>query len=668
MKKKIQCIFDILERSRSGYISLKVLKKKCGKHIRSTLKELEKQGKIVSKGEKFALPHKVGYIKGIFDGKSEGFGFLMPSSEMRDLFIAPGNTYTALNGDLVLGRIIGKSRGRWKAKIEKILERSRKYFIGEVISIDGKLMFKPQNKNIPHLFEIQEIDNKIKEGDYILVEFVKWTTTTLPPLVKFCKKINKSNLYKVIVKEEYNLENTFSKKALDEAKNFSFISTERREDFTFLKTFTIDPSDAKELDDAISVNKDNNGFHLWVHIAAVSDVVKKDSAIDKEAKERGCTTYLPNETYFMMPEEITRSLSLEENKKLPTITVYIKFDKKGNPIKKEFYKSEIKSYKKFSYEEAQEILDGKKNSELESDLQIASELAKILFEKRRREGYLDFYKEEVKVIFDNSEPVGILPIKELWTHKIIEQFMIAANEAVAEQLEKSENPGLYRIHEEPEKRELEQFKKLVENLGFHLPSLERKDLSKFLEEIKDSSYRRVLNYELLRCMKKARYIARPQPHYGLGSKLYTHFTSPIRRYPDIVVQRLLFGESYSQEELKLIADHATEQEWKADSAEREITTYFILRYLEKNPDKAVKGIITNVSSNGIWVELEDFLVTGFIPIRMLPPDSYKITNSSLSGKYYKFHIGDLLLCNIYTVSPLKGELTFEFAGKIEKKK
>jgi len=154
----------------------------------------------------------------------------------------------------------------------------------------------------------------------------------------------------------------------------------------------------------------------------------------------------------------------------------------------------------------------------------------------------------------------------------------------------------------------------------------------------------------------------------LGSKIYTHFTSPIRRYPDIIVHRLLFGENYTQEELKSIADHSTEQEWKSDSAEKEITKFFIMRYLEENTDKEFKGMVTNIGTDGIWVELDDFLVTGFIPIRILPGDDYKIRDRSLSGRYNKFFIGDLLLCNIYTVSPGTGELILEYAGKIEKRK
>jgi ribonuclease R len=667
MNKEVQCIFNTLEKSRSVYLNIKILKKKCGKHIKPVLKKLEEEGKIVSKGKKFALPDKAGYIRGIFDGKREGYGFLMPTSGMKDLFISPNNTFTALNGDLVLAKITGKSRDRLKARIEEVIERSRQYFVGKVVSFEGRLMFQPQDKNIPHYFELED-SHKTEEGDFILAKFVKWTTPVFPPLVKFAGRISENNLYNIIVEQEYNLTHKFSRKALDEAKNFSFLSLKNREDFTSLVTFTIDPFDAKDLDDAISVKKDEEGFHLWVHIADVSAAISKNSAIDEEARERGCTTYLPNETYFMMPKEITRSLSLGENKKTPAITVYINFDKRGNPIEKKFYKSEIRSRKRFSYQETQDILDGRKNSEFISDLKIASELAKILSEKRRSEGYLDFFREEVKIEFQDSRPESIYPVRELWTHRIIEQFMIAANETVAEILEKSKTPGIYRIHEEPEKNELEQFKELVENLGFALNSTKRKDLSIFLDEIRTSTYRRILNYELLRCMKRARYIARPEPHYGLGSKLYTHFTSPIRRYPDLVVQRLLFGEKYTQEELKSIADHATEQEWKSDSAERDITKFFIMRYLEENTGKEYRGMITNIASDGIWVELDDYLISGFIPIRILPSDNYKIKNRSLSGIHYKFSIGDLLMCNIYTVSPGTGELILEYSGKIEKRK
>jgi len=665
MDKKTQCIFDALEKSRSTYLNIKVLKKKCGKSIKPLLKKLEKDGKVVSKGKKFALSGKAGYIKGIFDGKREGYGFLMPSSDMKDLFVPPNETFTALNGDLVLAKITRKSRGRLKARIEEIIERSRKHFVGKVVLFEDRLMFQPQDKNIPHYFELEDA-HKTEEGDFILAEFVKWTTPILPPLVKFLKKISESNLYNILIKQEYNLSHEFGKEAVEEARNFTVLSTENRESFTSLRTFTIDPTDAKDLDDAISVKKDEKGYSLWVHIADVSGAIPKNSAIDSEARKRGCTTYLPNETYFMLPEEITKSLSLGEKEKSPAVTVYINFDESGNPISKKFYKSEIKSDKRFSYEEVQEILDGKKSSEFTSELEVASELAKILSEKRSAEGYLDFFREEVKVEFQDSRPAAIYPVRELWSHRIIEQFMLAANESVAEKLEKQKIPGIYRIHEEPEKSELEQFKKLVENLGFKLTSTKREDLSIFLEEIKNSPYRRILNYELLRCMKKARYIAKPEPHYGLGSRLYTHFTSPIRRYPDLIVHRLLFGEVYKQEELKSIADHSTEQEWRSDSAEKDITKFFIMRYLEENTDKEFRGMVTNIASDGIWVELDDFLVSGFIPLKILPGDNYRIKDRALAGKHYKFQIGDLLLCNIYTVSPGTGELILEYSGKIEK--
>jgi ribonuclease R len=667
MNKEIQCIFDALKNSPTAYLNIKILKKKCGKRIKPLLKKLEKEGKIISKGKKFALPGKAGYIRGIFDGKREGYGFLMPSSGMKDLFIPPNDTFTALNGDLVLAKITKRSRGRLKARIEEVIERSREYFVGKVILFEGRLMFQPQDKNIPHYFELED-SHKVREGDFILAEFVKWSTPVLPPLAKFSKKISEDNLYNILVKQEYNLKHRFSNKALAEVKNFSPPSIKGRKNFTSLITFTIDPSDAKDIDDAISVKKDAKFFHLWVHIADVSGAIRRNSAIDEEAKRRGCTTYLPNETYFMLPKEITKSLSLEEKKESPAATVYIKFDRRGNIFEKEFYKSKIKSDNKFSYTEVQEILDGKVGSPFKSELLVASELAKILSEKRRNEGYLDFFREEVKVEIKDFRPTAIYPVRELWAHRIIEQFMLAANESVARELESKKIPGIYRIHEEPERNELEQFKILVEGLGFKLPSIKRKDLSFFLDEVKNSTYRRILNYELLRCMKKARYIAKPEPHYGLGSKIYTHFTSPIRRYPDIIVHRLLFGENYTQEELKSIADHSTEQEWKSDSAEKEITKFFIMRYLEENTDKEFKGMVTNIGTDGIWVELDDFLVTGFIPIRILPGDDYKIRDRSLSGRYNKFFIGDLLLCNIYTVSPGTGELILEYAGKIEKRK
>jgi len=244
--------------------------------------------------------------------------------------------------------------------------------------------------------------------------------------------------------------------------------------------------------------------------------------------------------------------------------------------------------------------------------------------------------------------------------------MVSANEAVAEQLHMKKTPAIYRTHEEPDIEQLIRFKELAKYLGLNLKSTRRKDIALFLTEIKGTPHERTLNYELLRCMKRARYIAQAEPHYGLASELYTHFTSPIRRYPDLVVQRILFGEKYSEKELKEIADHSTEREWKADEAEREITKFYILRYIEENKWQEYRGTVVDVAPNGIRVELDEFLISGFIPIKLMPPDNYKIKKHSLSGRQHSFKIGELLLSRVYAVSPETGELILDYSGKIKK--
>ncbi len=660
-----KCIFEHLQKSSSHSLSLKTLKRKCGKNVKSTLSNLIKREMLVKKRNNYALPEKATYIKGIFDGKLEGYGFLMPDDEIEDLFISPKDTYTALDGDLVLAEKLKKSRGRWTARIIKILKREREFFVGEVVKENGLLMFEPHNRNIPYLFEIDNT-KKVKESEWILVRFLKWTTPSLPPLVKFIKKINKENIYDVIVKQEFNLKQGFPGIIKKELKDITYFDFKGRKDLTKLKTITIDPEDAKDLDDAISISKVNNNFNLWVHIADVSSAVNRDSIIDKEAYERGLTTYLPADTYYMLPKELTDNLSLEQGKKCPTITIEILFDRKGNQIKKDFYKSTTISDKKFSYKETQNILEGKISSEFKEDIEIMSKLANILSDKRERAGYLDFSKQEIKIQFDNSMPVKINPRKQLWTEEIIEQFMISANEAVALKLNSDRVPSIYRIHEEPDTKQLTQFKELVEYLGFNLRSTKREDLSLLLHKIKGLPYERILNYELLRCMKRARYIAQAESHYGLASKFYTHFTSPIRRYPDLVVQRILFGEQYSKEELKDIADHSTEKEWNSDEAEREITKYYVLKFLQKNRWKSYRGMVRNIASNGVFVELDELLINGFLPLKLMPPDEYKIKSHSLKGKRHSFQIGDMLMVRIYTVSPDIGEMVLEYSGKVKK--
>lgn len=660
-----KCIMETLRKSSSPYVSFKSLRIKCGKNVKSKLTDLEKKARIVSKGKKYALPERVSYVKGIFDGKKGGYGFLMPDNDMEDIFIPPNATYTALNGDFVLAEKEKKSRGRWTGRVVSIIQRKRKLLVGQIIRVDEELMFEPQDRNIPYYFEIQD-KRKVKEGDWVLVKFVKWTTPLLSPLVKFVSSVSKDNLYDIIVKQEYNLKHEFPSIVLNKSTEAYSIDTTGRENLTGLTTITIDPSNALDFDDAVSIKKEKNNYHLWVHIADVPSIVKKNSVVDEEAYDRGCTTYLPNDTYFMLPEELTNRLSLREGKKRPSTSVHIVFNAHGKPIRKEFFKSIISSDKRFDYQETQDILDGKTTSPFDGDLKEMSELANILTARRERMGYLDFATNEVEIKFKDSKIAGISPKKELWTHRIIEKFMVSANEAVAEQLHMKKTPAIYRTHEEPDIEQLIRFKELAKYLGLNLKSTRRKDIALFLTEIKGTPHERTLNYELLRCMKRARYIAQAEPHYGLASELYTHFTSPIRRYPDLVVQRILFGEKYSEKELKEIAAHSTEREWKADEAEREITKFYILRYIEENKWQEYRGTVVDVAPNGIRVELDEFLISGFIPIKLMPPDNYKIKKQSLSGRQHSFKIGELLLSRVYTVSPETGELILDYSGKIKK--
>lgn len=648
-----------------SFLPLKVLKKGCGKDIKSALEELEKEGRVLSRGKKYAIPERVNCIEGIFDGKKDGYGFVMPDTDMKDLFIPPQDTYTALDGDLVLAEKRKKERGRWIGRIVRIIKREKEFFVGQIVRIENELMFEPGDKNIPHRFEIENKE-QVKEGEWVLVKFLKWTTPHLLPLVSYAKTLNKNNIYDAIIKQEFHLQHGFPKTVITEANNIPSLKLDKREDLTHLTTITIDPFDAKDFDDALSIKKEGGNYHLWVHISDVSSIIKRGSAIDEEAAKRGCSIYLPQDTFFMLPQDLTARLSLKEREIRPAITIYIIFNRKGIVKEKKVYQSIISTDKRFSYQETQDILDGKITSGFSKDLKLMSELADILEAMRDRQGYLSFAKKEVEIKFEGSEPEDILLQKQLWTHRIIEQFMIHANEAVAERLYANKMPAIFRTHEEPDEKKLHRFKELTHFLGFNLRSTRRRDLSNFLGEIKGSPYERILNYELLRCMKRARYIAQAEPHYGLASRLYTHFTSPIRRYPDQIVHRILLGEQYSRDELEEIATHSTEQEWKADGVERGVTNLYILCYLEKNKWKDYRGMIVDIAPDGVWVELEKYLISGFLPIRLLPPDDYKIKNNSFKGRRHSFTIGDILAVKIYSVSPIIRKLQLDYAGKVKK--
>lgn len=604
-------------------------------------------------------------IKGRFDGKFSGYGFVIPEDGTPDIFIPPGSTGIALDGDLVLAIKTGKRKGKWEGKIIKVLKRGRERFVGRVVVEDNIIFIEPFDKDIPYYFyPLNAKEKKLKQGEVVLFEIAGWTNPKYSPPCRVIRRVRKRELEKTVLEEEFSLKKGFPEKVLKSIEKINVVIKKDREDWRKQFAITIDPEDAKDFDDAIALEKKRGYYYLYVHIADVSAFVEKGSSIDREAEKRGCTVYLPNETYFMLPAELTKRISLLEGEDKPVMSVVMKIDVDGEVRDYWIKQGIMRNAKRLTYKEAEKMIKGKGKRGIQGRLKTMMELADVISSKKARLGRLDFKLPEVKVVIENGEVAGVFPVERLNSHRLVEEFMVLANETVASHIMNSGKPGIYRIHEEPDIEKLYDFARFVRELGFKLDGFSRENLYAFLKSVEGEPFEKVLNYELLRCMKRARYVAVPQPHFGLASEIYTHFTSPIRRYPDLVVHRILKGIEYSQDELTAIADHSTEMDWKAQEAERRAVEMFTLKFIGSGKEDRFIGLITGVLAGGIFVELEEFVVSGFIPISLLPDEDYLLKEKALIGDKHRFRVGERLLVSVESVDHLSGQLTLRYLGKV----
>jgi len=661
-------VLQFFKKNKSDLISAKNVVRVMGRNAGDIIKELVGEGRLIKVGKRYMLPERAGVVKGKFDGKVEGYGFIIPEDGSQDIFIPPGSTFVALNGDIVLAVKTKKRRGKWEGKIIRVIKRAKKRFAGKIINEDGILYLKPVDKHIPYFFFIVN-DKKRKErpGDFVVAEMFEWKNPNVSPSCKVIKKVGKKEVETMLIEEEFGLKEGFSNSIKNEVLNIQILLDKERKDFVKQYAVTIDPEDAKDFDDAVAIEKKNGFFYLYVHIADVSAYVRKNSLTDREAEKRGCSVYLPHRTYFMLPQELTKNISLTEGNKKPVYSVIAKINSEGEVVDYIIQRGLIVNKKRLSYKSAEEILESGNGKDLSTSLRTMKELADILTAKKAHLGRIDFKVPEVEVKVEDDKVLSISPTIRLPTHRIIEEFMILANELVAENIYNSKRSGIYRVHEEPDDVKLMEFKKFAYSLGYKLKGLSRKDIQRFLLDVEGEPFERILNYELLRCMKRARYVAIPEPHFGLASKLYTHFTSPIRRYPDLVVHRILSGENYSIDELRKIADHSTEMEWKSDEAERKAIEMFTLKFLQDHKEEEFIGLIRDVAASGLFVELEDFLISGFLPVSLLPDEDYMFRGKELLGQRHRFFAGERIAVSVQDIEPLTGNLTLRYIGKVVRK-
>ncbi len=642
--------------------------------IRVILAELVKDGELQKNGKYYEYNSRTTFYEGIIilDKKNDYAAEISTENGTIILPIKKKNLLTALKGDKVEVTIIEYADTKEReAIVENIIKREKH-------SIVGKLVFS--SKGQEYAFVIPD-DRKFRKdifipknslkgavnGDKVICEIVNWEFQDLSPEGKIVQIFGKAGdvttEFKALIKK-YGLTKTFPKPVKDELKQleddgFFEISKDeikKRKDLRKELIFTIDPVDAKDFDDAISLDiMDNGNYYLGVHIADVSHYVKEGSILDEEAFARGTSVYLMNDVVPMLPEKLSNDIcSLKEKVDRLVFSCFIEIDNKGNVIKYDVCKSIINSKKRFTYEEVQDILDKQEGKFLDK-LNEMNELHKILFKRRLDEGSLDFESTEVKAEIENGLIKSIKPKEQLESMKLIEDFMLTANKCVTLFVErqKKKPPFIYRIHDLPDKKRIAELSQFVKQFGIRLDPENKRSIQKMLQEIEGRAEEFLINDITIRAMSKAIYSEENIGHYGLGFDHYTHFTSPIRRYPDLIVHRILYEilngmnqkrHHYYQKELPDICKKSTEMEINAVHAEREAIKILQCQYMESNVGKIFDAIVSGISEYGIYVEIIESMIEGMVRLRDMNDDYYILDqqNYQIVGRHRrkKYRIGD----------------------------
>ena len=628
---------------------------------------------------------------GVFAANKKGFGFVIIDGEDKDYYVSRENVGEAINGDEVVIKVLDESRH--EAAVLRVNKRNLSdILVGEFYKRDGKNYLKLDDDKLNIIVEIPN-------------EYVKGAVTGHKVVVKVENNVTKSNYYqgKIIrilghkddpgvdilsIAARYQISDIFPEGVLEELKNIpdevSSSELNGRRDLTSEVIFTIDGDDTKDIDDAISIKKLENGnYLLGVHIADVSHYVKEGTALGDEAYARGTSSYLANTVIPMLPHKLSNGIcSLNPNVIRLTISCVMEIDDSGKLVNSDIFESYIKSRKQMTYKNVNKILNEniipEGYAEFADDLRLMAELSKIIRKRKLENGYIDFDVPEPKIITDeNGKAIDIQKRVQDTGENLIEDFMIMANETVASTISYMDLPFIYRVHGLPDEDKIKNFMHFINILGYkvhaNMRNITPKVIQNILGQLKDKKEYNILSSMLLRSMQKAIYDNVNIGHFGLASKFYTHFTSPIRRFPDLTVHRLLrtylFNHNidsqiidYYNSTLPEVAKHSSEREMAATQCERDVDDMKMAEYMEAHIGEVYNGIISTVTNYGIYVELPN-LVEGMIKIDELEDDYYFYDEStfSLVGKHSKkrYMLGDSIKITVDSVLKEKGLINFK---------
>ncbi len=725
-------------RRQEGAINLDSLVREFGgRHVKRELKnmldDMADDGEVVRmKGSSYSLPGKMETTRGRISVHRDGYGFVTPEGGGEDIFIPSKFLKSALHGDLVEASSSPSRMGGSKldGRVLAVLERATSRIVGRYEETRRGAIVIPEDQRLNLVVSIPvKCRGAAEDGHQVVAELTSYPVGGRPAEGKIVEVLGWPDDPEVEIQSvirRFDLPHIFGPDVLAEAEGIADTVThddlKGRVDLRTMSTVTIDGETARDFDDAVSLRREGVNFRLWVSIADVSHYVKKDSPLDLEAYLRGTSVYFPDRCIPMLPERLSNGIcSLNPNVDRLTMTAEMLFDRTGTMLESSFYPSVIKSAARLTYTIVKQII-------VDEDLELADryrpvspmlremkELALILMAMRKKRGSIDFDLPEPEIIIGlTGRTEGIIRAERNLAHQLIEEFMLAANEAVARSITSRDIPFLYRVHENPDPAKLQTFQEFVFGFGYEFKLVEERvrpsELQRLLAQAEGRPEERMINYSLLRCMRQARYAADNVGHFGLASDCYCHFTSPIRRYPDLVVHRILkasFGSAQltggsaqpkgdtsqptgsttqhsnrslsgvegkrpsrqlaiATERLGEVAEHTSKRERIAMEAERDVVEMKKLQYMQQHVGEQFDGYITGVTNFGFFVELEELFVEGLVHISTLTDDLYTHAEKqhSLIGRRTGtvFRIGDAARVSVASVSPATRRIEFVLAA------
>jgi len=661
---------------------------------------MEEKGLVVrTRSNRYGLPEKMNLVRGKLSAHAKGFAFVIPDEQgLDDIFIPPTETNNALNGDIVLARVTSESSGqRREGTIIRILERGVQQIVGTYTESKHFGFVLPDDKKFASdIFIPKNASLGAIEGHKVVVKLVTYPEgrkSAEGEVIQILGHKNDPGVDILSIIHKHGLPTEFPDEVLNQAKEtpevISEEDLENRRDLRNETIVTIDGADAKDLDDAVTVTKlDNGNYKLGVHIADVTHYVRENSPIDDEASDRGTSVYLVDRVIPMIPHRLSNGIcSLNPQVDRLTLSCEMEINASGEAVSHEIFQSVIKTTERMTYSDVNKILEDqdeelmKRYEPLVPMFRLMEELAAILRNKRMKRGAIDFDFKESKVIVDEEgKPSDVVLRERSVAERLIEEFMLAANESVAEHFHWMDVPFIYRIHEDPKEEKLQRFFEFITNFGYLVRgtanAVHPRALQEIIEEVKGKPEEMVISTVMLRSMQQAKYDPESLGHFGLSTKFYTHFTSPIRRYPDLIVHRLIrtyliegkLDEATREKWNALlpdIAEHSSSMERRSVDAERETDELKKAEYMEDKIGHEYDGIISSVTNFGMFVELPN-TIEGLIHVSFMTDDYYRYDERHLAMIGERtgnvFRIGDEITVRVISVNKDERSVDFEIVG------